>query len=201
MSQGNGDEDLVTEDEDLFIEDEDLFTEDVHDGTSPPTATGERARGGPPGDWWRRTSGALTERAQDVVSSLVAACLVVLAAAILVAAVVDFFPTSHRHGLTTGATDFLDKVLLVLILVEIVHTVVLSLRAHALAAQPFLVVGLVAVIRKILFALGSQERLSNSTLGIYIGMVAVFVTALIAMEVFVRRRRPQPSDVPTEGRR
>jgi uncharacterized membrane protein (DUF373 family) len=158
-----------------------------------PSADAGRA---PQGDWWSRTSSTLTERAQDVVSSLVAACLIVLAAAILVAAVVDFFPTSHHHGLTTAATDFLDKVLLVLILVEIVHTVVLSLRAHALAAQPFLVVGLVAVIRKILFALGSQERLSTETLALYISMVAVFVAALVAIEVFGGRRRSRASDDP-----
>jgi hypothetical protein len=41
-----------------------------------------------------------------------------------------------------------DRVLLVLILAEIVYTVVLSLRAHQLVAQPFFVVGLIAVIRK-----------------------------------------------------
>jgi uncharacterized membrane protein (DUF373 family) len=145
-------------------------------------------------DWWSRTSSALTERAQDLVSSLVAACLIVLAAVILIAAIVDFYPSTH-HGLTVAATDFLDKVLLVLILVEIVHTVVLSLRAHALAAQPFLVVGLVAVIRKILFALGSQQRLSTQTLALYISMVAVFVAALVAIEVF-GRRRSKASDEP-----
>jgi uncharacterized membrane protein (DUF373 family) len=154
----------------------------------------EPASGASKGDWWNRTSSVLTERAQDVVSSLVAATLIVLAAAILVAAVVDFFSTTRHDGLTTAATDFLDKVLLVLILVEVVHTVVLSLRAHALAAQPFLVVGLVAVIRKILFALGSQQKLSNSTLGIYIGMVAVFVAALVAIEVFAGRRRVRSHD-------
>ncbi|HTX63126.1 MAG TPA: phosphate-starvation-inducible PsiE family protein [Acidimicrobiales bacterium] len=168
----------------------------------PPGAAthGVPAPTGSPGDWWSRTSSALTERAQDVVSSIVAAALIVLAGAILVAAVIDFFPTSRHHGLTTAATDFLDKVLLVLILVEIVHTVVLSLRAHELAAQPFLVVGLVAVIRKILFALGSQERLSNTTLGIYIGMVAVFVAALVAVEVFGHRRRTHSSDDPVDRR-
>jgi uncharacterized membrane protein (DUF373 family) len=140
-----------------------------------------------PTDWWSRFSSTWTERAQDVVSSLVAVCLIVLAAAILVAAIVDFFSTAHR-GFTAAATVFLDKGLLVLILVEVVHTVVLSLRAHALAAQPFLVVGLVAVIRKILFALGGQQRLGTETLALYLAMVAVFVAALIAIEVFGRRR-------------
>jgi uncharacterized membrane protein (DUF373 family) len=178
---------------------EELVAEVAPEGTSLSGVIGATAQGGPSGAGWSRTSSALTERAQDFVSSLVAACLIVLAAAILVAAVVDFFPTSHHHGLTTAATDFLDKILLVLILVEIVHTVVLSLRAHALAAQPFLVVGLVAVIRKILFALGSQQRLSDSTLGIYIGMVAVFVASLVAIEV-LGRRRARSADEPTAGR-
>lgn len=168
--------------------------------TGVPSGDPDRAAPGPtvPGtdgsNWWSRTSSLLTERAQDVVSSLVAACLIILAAVILIAAVVDFFPTQHHHGLTLAATDFLDRVLLVLILVEIVHTVVLSLRAHALAAQPFLVVGLVAVIRKILFALGSSQKLSTETLALYIAMVAVFVAALVAVEVFSGRRRPHGSD-------
>ena len=141
--------------------------------------------------WWTRYTISMTEHAQDVVSAVVAAVLITLAAAILVASIVNFFT---MHGdLELRATDFLDKMLLVLILVEIVHTVVLSLRAHALAAQPFLVVGLVAVIRKILFALGSQERLSPTTLGVYVAMVAVFVAALVAIEVFGRRRRLTPS--------
>jgi uncharacterized membrane protein (DUF373 family) len=171
---------------------EELAVEAVAGDTGLSGATGSTGQGGSSGGW-SRISSALTERAQDLVSSLVAICLIVLAGAILVAAVVDFFRTSHHHGLTVAATDFLDKVLLVLILVEIVHTVVLSLRAHALAAQPFLLVGLVAVIRKILFALGSQQRLSNATLGLYLGMVGVFVASLVAIEVFGHRRRGRPS--------
>ncbi len=139
--------------------------------------------------WWTRYTTALTEHAQDVVSALVAALLIALAGAILVASIVNFF-TSTR-GLQIRATDFLDNMLLVLILVEIVHTVVLSLRAHALAAQPFIVVGLVAVIRKILFALGSQQKLDPTTLGIYVAMVAVFVSALVAIEVFGGRGGPK----------
>lgn len=153
------------------------------------TGTGPTGRAARPEDWWGRFSSKWTERAQDVVSSLVAVCLIALAGALLVSAIIDFVTTGHHHGLTGAATDFLDKALLVLILIEIVHTVVLSLRAHALAAQPFLVVGLVAVIRKILFALGSQQKLSTETLALYIAMVAVFVASLVAVEVFAGRRR------------
>ncbi|MGH8980749.1 MAG: phosphate-starvation-inducible PsiE family protein, partial [Acidimicrobiales bacterium] len=158
------------------------------DGGAGAPGPGDKVSQPKPAAWWSRYPGVITEHAQDIVSAAVAATLIILAGGILVAAVVDFFTSSRAMGLEVAATDFLDKVLLVLILVEIVHTVLLALRAHALAAQPFIVVGLVAVIRKILFALGSQQKLSNSTLGIYIGMVAVFVAALVAIEVFGKRR-------------
>ncbi len=145
---------------------------------------------------WRRlsaTSTRLTEGAQDVVAAAVGITLIVLAAGILVTSVVDFFRSLPHETLTFDATDLLDQILLVLILVEIVHTVVLSLRAHTLAPQPFIVVGLVAVIRKILFALSSQQNLSTSQMSLYIGMVAVFVASLVAIQLLAARRRTGPT--------
>jgi uncharacterized membrane protein (DUF373 family) len=77
-------------------------------------------------------------------------------------------------------------VLLVLILVEIMHTVVLSLRAHHLVTQPLLAVGLVAVIRKILFVLSSETTASTAELALLIGMIAVFVVALLLVSRYDR---------------
>jgi uncharacterized membrane protein (DUF373 family) len=130
----------------------------------------------------------LMERSQDIVSAAVGITLIVLAAGILVTGIVDFFRNASHMALTLDATDLLDSVLLVLILVEIVHTVVLSLRAHSLSAQPFLVVGLVAVIRKILFSLGSQQKLNVDQLWLYLGMAAVFVASLVAIHLVDGRR-------------
>lgn len=146
-------------------------------------------RPGRTGRWFGHHTSDWIEHAQDIVSGAVAVTMVLLAAGLLVASVVDFATGAHRLGLTVAATDFVDRVLLVLILVEIVHTVVLSLKAHALVAQPFVVVGLIAVIRKILFVLGGQQKLDVTTLGLYIGMVAVFVAALVAIELLAIRRR------------
>ncbi|HUY30665.1 MAG TPA: hypothetical protein VMV02_06695, partial [Acidimicrobiales bacterium] len=78
--------------------------------------------------------------------------------------------------------------------------VVLSLRAHTLVPQPFIVVGLVAVIRKILFILGNSTRIPTAELALLIAMVTVFVAGLIAVNLFSRalevdrsdRGRPQP---------
>jgi uncharacterized membrane protein (DUF373 family) len=86
----------------------------------------------------------------------------------------------------TAVINLLNRVLLVLILVEIMHTVVLSLRAHHLVTQPLLAVGLVAVIRKILFVLSSEEPVSTAELALLIAMIAVFVAALILVSRYDR---------------
>ncbi len=143
---------------------------------------------------------AWMERSQDAVSSLVGMILVLLAAVVLVAGVVSFFEDLTRLSLLGSATDLLDELLLVLILVEIVHTVVLSLRAHELVAEPFVVVGLVAVIRKVLFVLSGQQAVSNARLGIYLGMVAVFVAALLVVR-WSDRISPHAGGAPARGPR
>jgi uncharacterized membrane protein (DUF373 family) len=127
----------------------------------------------------------LLEHAQDAVTIAVGVVLIALAAVLVVAALVNFATSSFL--LAIRADFLLDQVLLVLILVEIVHTVVLSLRSHRLAAQPFIVVGLVAVIRRILVLLSTYGPKDNTELALLIGMVVVFVAGLIAVSRFEKR--------------
>lgn len=131
----------------------------------------------------------MVERSQDVISVVAGAILVLLAAVVLVSGLVDFFRTIGSQPAVTVATHLLDRVLLVLILVEIVHTVVLSVRAHTLVAEPFIVVGLVAVIRKILLILGEAEPVNAVQFGVLVAMVAVFVASFLLV-----RRLPSRSD-------
>jgi uncharacterized membrane protein (DUF373 family) len=123
------------------------------------------------------------EHAQDFVMIAVGILLIVLAAILVAGGLVTFF-RGVGHSVTGAATGLLDQILLVLILVEIVHTVVLSLRAHRLAAQPFIVVGLVAVIRRILFVTSGQVTVNTAELGLLIAMVVTFVAGLIAVSRF-----------------
>lgn len=127
----------------------------------------------------------ILEHAQDVVTVTVGIVLIVLAAVVLVSGIVDFLDGSSGP-ISLAAPILVDRVLLVLILVEIVHTVVLSLRSHRLVAQPFIVVGLVAVIRRVLFVLtpGNEVKVSTPELALLIAMVAVFVAGLIAVSRF-----------------
>jgi uncharacterized membrane protein (DUF373 family) len=107
--------------------------------------------------------------------------------------------SSSTHTMDAGAA-FLDVVLLVLMVVELAYTVMLSLGGIVLSAEPFLIVGLIAVIRRILvITVGevqsskpSSQLQQNSAieLAILTGVVLAFVLS-IAM---LRRSR-----APTEG--
>jgi uncharacterized membrane protein (DUF373 family) len=156
-------------------------------GLSAPAAG---PAGGPPGKSSHAgVSGAIwvLEHVQDVVTAAVGIVLILLACVLLIAGIVDSLDGSWGT-ISAAAPKLLDRVLLVLILVEIVYTVVLSLREHRLLAQPFIVVGLIAVIRRILFVLtpGSRIPVSTSELALLIAMVAVFVAGLLAVSRFER---------------
>jgi uncharacterized membrane protein (DUF373 family) len=106
--------------------------------------------------------------------------------------IVDFLDGANG-SISAAAPQLLDRVLLVFILIEIVHTVVLSLRAHKLVAQPFIVVGLIAVIRRILVVLTpGGPPVGAAELGLLIGMVAVFRAGLIAVSLVEKGADSQP---------
>jgi uncharacterized membrane protein (DUF373 family) len=141
---------------------------------------------------------SLLEHAQDLVSVVVGVVLIVLAAAELVSGIVDFFTDVRKAGIDTAGINLLYRVLLVLILVEIVHTVVLSLRAHHLVAQPFIIVGLVAVVRKVLVVLSGEGTIPTAQLALLIAMIFVFVAALIAVTWLDRRVKAGGPDAPEQ---
>jgi len=61
-----------------------------------------------------------------------------------------------RSGMGRAIADYslgvqvLDQLLLVLMMVELLHTVRISVRSEALIMEPFLIVGLIASIRRVL---------------------------------------------------
>ena len=91
---------------------------------------------------------------------------------------------------TASGSEFLDVVLLVLMIVELAYTVILSLRGAVLQAEPFLIVGLIAVIRRMLVITvgevsghGESVRTNISELGILTGIVIVFVGSIVMLRI------------------
>lgn len=93
---------------------------------------------------------------------LYAAVSLLLAAA----AVLVLVGTVHElvHGISSGtgsvniAVTVLDRILLTLIIAELVYTLRFVLRTHEIAVEPFLFIGLIAVVRRILIVTAQFER-------------------------------------------
>jgi len=144
-----------------------------------------------------RSSVWVLEHAQDIVTAVVGGVLIILAGVLLVTALASFIHALSRSlsasAVTVAASNLVYDVLLVLILVEIVYTVVLSLQTHRLQALPFLVIGLIAVIRRVLLLLSGQEEVGTAELALLIALVAVFTAGLIAVSRFERPPGPGSS--------
>jgi len=104
---------------------------------------------------------ALTER---VVLILIAVVLSVLALLLLGAGVLALIDAALKgaDAIRTQAIEILDTVLLVMMTMEIVYTVTLSLESHTLVAEPFLVIGAIAAIRRMLVITAESTRLETN---------------------------------------
>jgi uncharacterized membrane protein (DUF373 family) len=83
----------------------------------------------------------------------------------------------------------LDQLLLVLMLVEILHTVRISIHSHVLVTEPFLVVGLIASIRRMLVITLEAASLTKggiwSTDGASIFRASMFELGLLGVLILI----------------
>ncbi|HXO04387.1 MAG TPA: phosphate-starvation-inducible PsiE family protein [Candidatus Sulfotelmatobacter sp.] len=98
----------------------------------------------------------------------------------------------------------LDQLLVVLMLVEILHTVRISIHSHYLVTEPFLVVGLIASIRRILVitleaatltkgGTWSVEGASIFRASMYeLGLLGFLILVLVSSIALLRRYAPAP---------
>ena len=83
---------------------------------------------------------------EDIIYILLAALFFVSAVYIMIDAVIS----AHWNSVSSLIGTTLDRFLLVLMLAELLHTLLIFLRTHRFRHQPFLVVGIIAAIRRIL---------------------------------------------------
>src|ERR1700691_1119488 len=78
--------------------------------------------------------------------------LVLVALLLLYSSMNDLYVAVHHGpgGIEQKAIEILNTVLLVMMTMEIVYTVAISLESHTLNAEPFLLIGVIAGIRRML---------------------------------------------------
>jgi hypothetical protein len=89
-------------------------------------------------------------KAELAIYSMLAAMLTVTALSAIASAARLLWDNLTHWRLATQTLRVLNELLVVLMLVEILYTIRISIRSHILVTEPFLVVGLIASIRRIL---------------------------------------------------
>lgn len=134
---------------------------------------------------------SLLKRIESVVLFIIAIVLAVLAVLLLFSSVQALYVAVVGGQIRTQAIEILDSVLLVMMTMEIVYTVTLSLESHKLVAEPFLIVGAIAAIRRMLVITAQSTQIENqpalfqNTL-IELGLLA-FTIIIIAASVYILR--------------
>jgi hypothetical protein len=102
----------------------------------------------------------------------------------------------------TQTLRVLNELLIVLMLTEILHTVRISIRSHVLVTEPFLVVGLIASIRRILVislemaTLGKELVWTSDSTQVFrssmieLGLLGLLVLVLVFSITLLRRYPP-----------
>ncbi len=115
---------------------------------------------------------------------LVTIVMVFVSAAISLADVVELGPLET-------ALEVLDKVLLIFIFAELLGTISTIVREREVTAEPFLLIGLIAVVRRILAVTASIEQNLGTPrfddLILELGVLTVLVLALAGALYFARR--------------
>jgi uncharacterized membrane protein (DUF373 family) len=125
------------------------------------------------------------DRLEDAMYSLVAILLAV-AALLLVWSAVSSSIADLQHSLDSlnVVLSLLDRGLILFMVVELLHTVRITLHGHELTAEPFLIVGLIAAIRRVLLLTaesGTQFRLDQqgAELIILVSLILVMSVAIL----------------------
>ncbi|HUJ78716.1 MAG TPA: phosphate-starvation-inducible PsiE family protein [Nitrospiria bacterium] len=129
---------------------------------------------------------------------LVAVSFLIAAVVALVFAWIGFF-----HGLSRGVlpaiVNLINDALLILIILEVLETILNYLKSHILLLEPFLYIGIIAAIRRIL-ATGSyisflEGNINKDLLVAYLsdlGMNTLVIAVLVAALYILSKIREQP---------
>ena len=146
---------------------------------------------------WRQ----LLSRAENLIY-IGAALTLVAGGLILLGFSIYEFAVSLGTDLTRQISRLLDNLLLVLMLVEILHTIGIFLKKRKLVIEPFLAVGIIAAIRRVLIITAEQVHPSVEHAAVFrmtmleLGLLTGMILALVISIFFLRRHgRDDPLDM------
>jgi len=129
---------------------------------------------------------------EDVVYVGLGLLLAGSAVALLVATGIHFGRSILAGDLPAQIIPLLDRILLILLVVELLYTVQVSFRQHAVTPEPFLLVGLIAAIRRVLILTAEFGQTTGQAAPTQLVPELAVLSALlvaIALSLWVLRRK------------
>jgi uncharacterized membrane protein (DUF373 family) len=114
---------------------------------------------------------------------------------LLVSGLISFVQNLMAGSLATNIVSLLDRILLILLVVELLYTVQVSFRERTLVPEPFLLVGLIAVIRRVLVLTAELAQVHDIPDDVFrrfimeLGVLTLMIVALVVSLVLLRQRR------------
>ena len=154
--------------------------------------------------WPLRAAKALGA-SESAVLVLIGISLVVVAVELLYSGMYDLSRATllGPRGIEEQAIEILNTILLVMMTMEIVYTVAVSLESHTLKAEPFLLVGMIAGIRRMLVITATSTKHESDAAQFHnmlveLGLIAATVVAL-AVAIWILRYSSFHFDRPTKA--
>jgi hypothetical protein len=136
---------------------------------------------------WTSRAATLFSTLESVLLALIGLALVSVAVLLLYSSMYDLNEAVHRgpSEIEFKAINILNTVLLVMMTIEIVYTVAISLKSHTLDAEPFLIIGVIAGIRRMLVITATSTQVEAQSgefhnMLVELGLLAATVVALAA---------------------
>lgn len=131
---------------------------------------------------------------EDVVYLGLGVLLAGSAIALLISSGSTFVQNLLARSLTANIVPLLDRLLLILLIVELLYTVQVSFREHGIIPEPFLLVGLIAAIRRVLVLTAEFAQVNDQTeagfqhLIVELAVLTFLIVAIVVSLVLLRKR-------------
>jgi uncharacterized membrane protein (DUF373 family) len=131
---------------------------------------------------------------EDVLYVGIAVLLAAGAVGLLLNAAVTFARSIGAGTIGGSIVGMLDQLLLILMMIEILYTVQVSFREHVLVPEPFVLVAMIAAVRRILVLTAEFGKLMEQGEAVFryamieLGLLTVMTGVLVACLVGLRKR-------------
>jgi phosphate starvation-inducible membrane PsiE len=156
------------------------------------------------GESWTSKASTFLGYSESAVLVLIGIALVMVAVLLLFAGMHDLWNAAMggTESIEHKSIEILNTILLVMMTMEIVYTVAISLKSHTLNAEPFLIIGSIAAIRRMLVItatstdIEAKPEVFRNTL-VELGLLSATVIAMAIAIWILRFSQRKYVDEPT----